>query len=132
MNTWQLYLLNWQGVSPMWAIPISLVYTELLVWAFPPPQKLNLTYCMKSSLLLAFCFLLVYVVDQTQICTSSILPLGLFHDIKFNIERREPKLEGGPDLKGGTSDPSSYHVTAIPNRESPVASQKGWHFNPAE
>ena len=56
---------------------------------------------MKSSLLLAFCFLLVYMVDQTQICTSSILPLGLFQDIKCNIERREPKLEGGPDLKGG-------------------------------
>ena len=31
MNTWQIYLSNWQGVGPMSAISICFVYTELLV-----------------------------------------------------------------------------------------------------
>ena len=35
-------------------------------WAFLKLYKLNLTHCLKSSLLLAFCFLFVCMVDQTQ------------------------------------------------------------------
>ena len=38
----------------------------------------NVTYCLKFSLLLAFCFLLVCLIDQTQTCLSTILLLGLF------------------------------------------------------
>ena len=37
------------------------------------------------SLLLEFCFLFVCVVDQTQMCRSSISPLGLFQEIACNI-----------------------------------------------
>ena len=77
MNTWQFHLSNWQGVGPVWAMSISFVYTGLLVGAFSQSHKLNLTYCLKSSPLLAFCFLLVCMVDQTLMCFSSISPLGL-------------------------------------------------------
>ena len=59
--------------------------------------------------------------NQTQMYPSFILPLRLFQEIIHNIERQKggawspellggPKLEHGSDLKGGTSDPSSYHV----------------------
>ena len=120
MNIWQFNLLNWQGVGPMLAISISFVCTGLIVWAFPQLHRLNLTYCLKSSLLLAFCFLLVFMIDQTRMCPSSISPLGVFYQNICNIDRLKggtlellitwgPKLEGEPDLKLGTSDPSSQH-----------------------
>ena len=54
MNTRQFYLLNWQEVGHVWVISVSFVYSALLVWAFPA-----------SSLLLAFYFPFVYMVDQT-------------------------------------------------------------------
>ena len=100
MNTWQFHLSNLQGVGPVWAISISFVYTELLVWAFPQSHKLNLIYCLKFCLLLALCFLLVCTVDQTQMCPSSISPLGLFQGITCNIKRlngatMEPLIIGG-------------------------------------
>ena len=124
MNTRHFYLLNWQRVGHVWVIIISFVYTELLVWAFPQSLRFNLAYCLKSSQLLAFCFLLLCIVDQTQMCPSSILPLGLFQGIIRNIERLKgwnlkpwiaggPKLAEGPYLKGGTSNPSSYHADMI-------------------
>ena len=62
------------------------------------------------------------MVDQTQIYPSSISPLGLFQGIVERLKGgpwrpellRGPKLEWGSDLKGGTSDPSSYHdISAI-------------------
>ena len=100
-NTWPFYLLNWQGVGSMWVISVSFVHTGLLVWAFLKPHKLNLTYCLKSSMLLAFCFMFVCIVDQTQIYPSSISPLGLFQSIICNIERlREGALE--PWITGET------------------------------
>ena len=40
---------------------------------------------LMSSLLLAFCFLFICVVDQTQMYSSSISPLGLFQEIVCNI-----------------------------------------------
>ena len=40
-----------------------------------------LIYCLKSSLLLAFCFLFVCMVDQTQMCPSCMSALGLFQGI---------------------------------------------------
>ena len=75
------HLSNWQGVGPVWAISVSFVYTGLLVWAFLQWHKLNLYYCLNSSLLLAFCSLFVCIVDQTQMYLSSISPLGLFQKI---------------------------------------------------
>ena len=54
------------------------------------------------------------MVEPTQMCPSSISPLGLFQGIIFNIEKLgwpwSPELLGGPNLKGGTSDHSSYHA----------------------
>ena len=91
-NTWQFHLSNWQDMGLMWAI--SFVYSELLVWAFPQSHRLNLSYYLKSSLLLAFCFLLACVVDQTQMCPSSISPLGIFQGIICNIGRFKRKEEG--------------------------------------
>ena len=85
MNTWEFHLLNWLGVHLMWVISFSFVYIGLLVWTFLQSHKLNLTYCLKSSLLLAFCFLFVCMVDQTQIYPSSISPLGLFQVILYVI-----------------------------------------------
>ena len=65
INTWQFHLPNWQGVGAMWAISISFVYIELLVSAFSQSNRLNLNFCLKSSvtyiLLSAF-----YMVDKTQ------------------------------------------------------------------
>ena len=105
INTLQFHLLNWQGLGPVWVISISVVYTRLLVWAFPQLLKLNLTYCLKSSLSLACCFLFVYLIDQTQIYPLSIWLLALFQGIICNIEilKREPwspESLGGPKLKG--------------------------------
>ena len=63
MNTWQFNLSNWQWVGLMWAISISFAYTGLLVWAFPQSHKLNLTYCVKSSLLIAFLNILIWAIN---------------------------------------------------------------------
>ena len=113
MNTWQFHLSNWQGVAPVWTTSISFIYTGLLVWALPQSQRLNLIYCLKTYLLLAFCFLFVCMMDQTQMCPSSISPVRLFlGDHMFNTERLKadtlepwitwvPKLEEEPNLKRG-------------------------------
>ena len=64
------------------------------------------------------------MVDETQMYPSSISPLRLLQGIICNIESLkggpqstellgEPKLEVGPDLKGVTSDPSSYHDLSL-------------------
>ena len=57
----------------------------------PTVTQAYLTHSLKSSLLLAFCFLFVCTVDQTQMYPSSISPLGLFQRIICNTER----LKGG-------------------------------------
>ena len=66
---------------------------------------------------LPFCFLFVCMVDQTEMCPSSISPLGLLQRIKCNTERLKgtlawrpellggPKSYRGPDLKGGHQTP---------------------------
>ena len=76
---------NYQGVGPVWAISVSFVYTRWLVRAFLQSHKVNLNYCLKSSLLLAFYLLFVCMVDQTQMYPSSISTLGLFQVIICNI-----------------------------------------------
>ena len=97
MNSWQFHLSNWHGVvCPTWAISISFVYTGLLASSFPQSHKFNLTDCLKSSLLLQFYFLFVYMVDQTEMYPSRISPLKLFHRIKCNIGRLK-----GETLRGG-------------------------------
>ena len=91
MNTFQFYLWNWQGISPVLAITVFVfVYTGLLVWAFPQSHRFNLTYSSKASLILRFYFFCM--IYPTWICFSSILPLGLFKGIICNVER----LKGGP------------------------------------
>ena len=95
MNTWQFYLLNLQRLRPMWTISISFVYIALLTWAFPQSHKVNLTYCLKSSLVFASCLLFVCMVDQSQIYASSIWLSILLQQIICDTER----------LKGGTSEP---------------------------
>ena len=69
--------------------------TCLSIWAFPQLQKLNLTYCLKSSLLLAFCLLFVCMVAQTQMYSSSISPLELFQRIICNIHSVKPIIYRG-------------------------------------
>ena len=88
MNSWQFHFSNWQGVDPVRVIFVSFVYTGLLDYLSRHSHshiKLNLTYCLKSSLLLAFCFLFVCAIDKTQMYPSSISPLGLFKGIICNI-----------------------------------------------
>ena len=58
-------------------------------------HKLNLTYCLKSSLLLAFWFLFVCMVDQTQMYPSFISPLELFQGIICNIHSVKPLIYRG-------------------------------------
>ena len=53
MNNRQPFLKLVRGIS------VSFVYAGLLVRVFPHLHRFNLTYCSKSSLLLAFCFLSV-------------------------------------------------------------------------
>ena len=98
MNTWKFLLSNRQGVGPVWAISVSLVYIVSLVWAFSQSDKLNLTFCLKFSQLLEFCFPFLWL-NQTQIYPSSISPLGLFQGIicdtgGLNLITGAPKLEG--------------------------------------
>ena len=95
MSNWQFHLSDLaKGVGFICAISISFVCTGLLVWAFPYSQKLNLTSCLKSSLLLLFSFLLVCTVDQTQMHPSFIWPLGLFPGIIYNNDSlKEGSLE---------------------------------------
>ena len=81
MNSWQFHLSNLQRVGRVWAISVSFVYTGLLVWAYLQSHNLNLTYCLKSCLLLVLCFLFVCMIDQTQMYPSSISPLGLLQRI---------------------------------------------------
>ena len=96
---------------------IFFVYSGLFVAVFPHLHGLNLTYCSKSSLLLAFCFLFVYVTGITEICTSLLSLLELFQGIICLIERMKEgsvstALLGGRILiKAGTSEPSSYNGT---------------------
>ena len=58
MSICHFHLSNWVGVGPVRPISVSFYYTGLLVWGFLQPHKLNITYCLKSFLLLAFCSLL--------------------------------------------------------------------------
>ena len=76
-----------EGLGPVWVISVSFVYTGLK--PFPKPHKLNFIYCLKFSLLLAFCFLFGWSNPNVP---SSISPLGMFQGIICNIER----LRGGP------------------------------------
>ena len=112
MNTWQFHWQTGKGWGLCGLSPFFIYLHWILAWVFPQPHRLNLTYCLKSSLLLAFCFLLVCMVDQTQMFPSFILPPGLLQEIICNIERLKggpwspellggPKLEGWPYLKGG-------------------------------
>ena len=51
------------------------------------------------------------MVDPTQMCPSSILPLGLFQGIIGNIERlKEDTLKSW--ITGGTLELSSYSIHA--------------------
>ena len=79
---------SWSGVCPVWAIPVSFVYTGLLVRASPHLHRLNLTYYSKFFTLLAFCFLFVFMIDPIQICLSpvSLELLELFQGILCNNE----------------------------------------------
>ena len=115
------HLLSWQVVSSVWAISIFFVNTGLLVWAIPQSHRLNLTCCFKSCQLLAFCFLLVCMVDQTQIFPSSISPLGLFQRI-CNFERQkggtlEPFEKRGGGARRGRGA-SSYHGKFASRKDS--------------
>ena len=112
MNSWQFHLSNWHGVvCPTWAISISFVYTGLLASSFPQSHKFNLTDCLKSSLLLQFYFLFVYMVDQTEMYPSRISPLKLFHRIKCNIGRLKGEtLRGGGGGLVGSGNGSRFFV----------------------
>ena len=57
-------------VGLVWAISASFIYTGRLIRAFSHLQTLNLTYCSKSSLLLAFCFWFNCMTNLTQICMT--------------------------------------------------------------
>ena len=105
MNIWQFNMLNWQGVGPVRAISISFVYTRLLVSPFPLSHKLNLTYCLKSSLLLAFLFLFVCMINKTQMYPSSISPLALLQGIIPNSEKAERGDLGALNYWGGPQTP---------------------------
>ena len=92
VNTWQFNYSNSQGVGPVCTNSVSFVYTELLVWALLQSDKLNLTYCLKSVLLLPFCFQFVCMVYQTRMCPLSFSPLRLFWGIICNIHSVNPLI----------------------------------------
>ena len=103
MNFWQLYLLNWQGLRPVWVIFVSsFVYKGLLVWAFPQLHRLKFTCCWKSQIL-PFCFLLVWLIKLKMSPPPPISQLGLFQGIICNTERLKgvtlnPWITGGPKM----------------------------------
>ena len=135
INT-QFHLSNLLGLSHGWTIPIYFIYTELLVWAsysdtnylseHPNSHTNYLSEHLHSDtgviLIVARNLLIVCMVDPTQMCPSSILPLGLFQGIIGNIERlKEETLESW--TTGRTLDPSSYSIHA---REMLFASHFLW------
>ena len=61
----------YKGVGPVWVFSISLVYTGLLLWIVPQSQKVNLTYCLKSSLFLTFSFCLFVWLIRLK-CSSHL------------------------------------------------------------
>ena len=75
MSTWQFHLSNRQGMGPAWAISSYFVYSELLVWAFPQSDSLNLTHCKISSLLL--CILIFACLYGWS--NSNIIHIKLVH-----------------------------------------------------
>ena len=86
---------------------VFFVYTGLLVWVFPQSNRISLVFYLKSSMLLAFCFLFFCMADLAQMCPSSISPLGIFQGIMCNIERLkggtvETWITGGTKTGGGT------------------------------
>ena len=109
MNTCQFHLSNWQGLGPVWAISINLVCLHRITClSIPQSLRLNLTYCLKPSPSLVFLFLLVCMVDESQMCPSSISPLALFCFSRSYVILRGSKgglwsheLLRGPDLKEG-------------------------------
>ena len=115
----------------LWVISTSFVYTGRLIRAFPQLKTLNLTYCSKFSLLLAFSFLFNCMINLTQICMTpwnssngkmdDLLPLELLQGIIRNIERLKEetlllgeghKLEGERILKEEPQTPL-YTMTPI-------------------
>ena len=87
MNTWQFHFVKLVKGGSYAAYLYFFVYIGLFVAVFPHLHGLNLTYCSKSSLLLAFCFLFVYVTGITEMCTSLVSLLELFQRIICVIER---------------------------------------------
>ena len=85
INTWKFHLLNWQrGASG--EVYLRLFCLHWITCLNIPTVRRALSYILlMSSLLLAFCFLLVFMVDQIQMYPSSISPLGLFQEIVCNI-----------------------------------------------
>ena len=98
MDTWQVHLSNWQVMGPALVISVSFINMGSFVWAFIRSYKLSYTYCLKYSLLLAFCFLFFCMVDQSQIYPLPISPLGLFQGIIYNIHSVAPLFIGGWDF----------------------------------
>ena len=98
LNTF-LYFFNVNEHLPVLFVELarsgSFVDKELLAWAFLQSHKLNLSYCLKSSLLLVFSFLFVCMVGQTQMHPSSISPLRLFQGIICNILSVNPLIYRG-------------------------------------
>ena len=95
MNTWQFHMSNWQGKEYVQCGSSPFFYLYRITWVFLQSNKLNLTYCWKSFYLLAFCFLFVCMVDQTQMYPSSISPLGLFQEVICNIYSVNPLIYRG-------------------------------------
>ena len=59
---------------------------QRITWLrIPTVIQTYLTYCLKSSLLLAFCFVSLYMVDQTQLYPLSISLLALFQGMIYNL-----------------------------------------------
>ena len=109
-----------KGVGLVWFI-FSFVYTGLLIWPFQQSHNPDLSYYLKSSLLLPLCFRFFVWLIKLE-CTLVYLTIRTVSGNHMYVILRRlkkgpwspkllvgPKLEEGPDLNWGTPDLSPYH-----------------------
>ena len=122
MNTWQFHLSNCQGLGPVSTFFVSFVYTVLLVWAFPQLHRLDL-YCLILPCYLHFAFCLFVWLIKLKCASHPFHHQDCFRGSYAKLKDWKgepwspgvlgrPELVGGPNLKVGNSDLSSYHARA--------------------
>ena len=107
-NTWQFHLSKYQGLCTMWIISISFAYVELLVQVFSQSIRFNLiAWNLPCCLNFTLCLIRLKCVPHSSLhwdCfKGSYAILSGWEGGSWSTGLLAGhKLEGEPDLKGGT------------------------------